>query len=86
MTEKKAMMATEESFTAALPPLYVATANQDFLRDDSMKFAGFLMAHIAKVYGDEQHLRQHDFMINQKDVLAEQAIDDEIQFIQENLK
>ena len=90
MTEKKVMMATEESFTDSLPPLYVATANQDFLRDDSMKFAGFLMAHhhphVAKVYGDDQHPRQHDFMISQKDKLADQALDDEIQFIQKNLK
>ena len=90
LTEKKTMMATEESFTDALPPLYIATANQDFLRDDSMKFAGFLMAHhhphVAKVYGDDQHPRQHDFMISQKDKLAEQVLDDEIQFIQKNLK
>ena len=90
LTEKKTMMATEESFTDALPPLYIATANQDFLRDDSMKFAGFLMAHhhphVAKVYGDDQHPQQHDFMISQKDKLADQVLDDEIQFIQKNLR
>lgn len=90
MQHQQAMVGTENHFNDQIPPLFIATANNDYLRDDSMKFAGFLMAkkhpHVAKVYGDEDHQLKHDFMINQTNALAKQATLDEIQFMKKYIK
>lgn len=90
MQNHQSMVGTENYFNNHVPPLFIATSNDDFLRDDSMKFTGFLIAknhpHVAKVYGDEQHRLKHDFMINQNDELAKQATMDEIQFMKKYIK
>ena len=90
MQHQQAMIGTENYFSDQIPPLFIATAIHDYLRDDSMIFSGFLMAknhpHIAKVYGDEDHQLKHDFMINQTSALAKQATLDEIQFMKKYIK
>lgn len=90
LAQKREMMAPEESYVPEIPPLYVATGNADYLRDDSMKFAGFLMAkhhpHVAKVYGDDQHPLKHDFMIDQRSTFGKKATQDEIDFMRKYMK
>lgn len=75
--------------TAQFLPLYVMTANKDFLRDQSLKLDQFLTKHRIRHefhdYGDAEHERQHVFHINQKDDLAKQCNLDEIRFFKEHM-
>lgn len=41
--------------------------------------------HAFKMYGDEKNPREHVFLINQKDVIAKQANDDEMAFFKKYL-
>ncbi|WP_281165096.1 alpha/beta hydrolase [Liquorilactobacillus sicerae] len=90
LLKQKDLLATEKYINAAFLPTFISTANQDFIRDASVKFAGFLtgkgVEHVFKEYGDQEHPRPHVFLINQKDPIAAQANDDEIEFFKKHLK
>lgn len=80
----------ENYITNHMPPLYVMTANKDFIKDQSVKLDSFLternIAHEFHVYGDSEHDRQHVFHINQKDDLAKKCNLDEVRFIRKNME
>ncbi|MQS75785.1 alpha/beta hydrolase [Companilactobacillus halodurans] len=81
---------TEKYINQDFLPTYISTANNDFVRNNSIKMDGFLTAkgitHICKMYGDQEHPRAHVFLINQKDDIAKQANDDEAEFFKKYLK
>ncbi|HIY93980.1 alpha/beta hydrolase [Companilactobacillus sp. HBUAS56275] len=80
---------TEEYINDDFLPSFICTANNDFIRNNSVKFDGFLTAkkipHVFKMYGDDQNPREHVFLINQKDTIAKQANDDEMAFFKKYL-
>jgi acetyl esterase/lipase len=84
------MLDTEKYIQSNFLPTYICTANEDFIRNNSIKFDGFLTAknvsHVCKMYGDEKNPRGHVFLINQKDDLARQANDDEMNFFKKYIK
>lgn len=88
--DQKEKLNTEKYIMKDYLPTYIATANEDFVRNNSIKLDGFLAArevpHICKMYGDDQNPREHVFLINQKDEIAKQANDDEMEFIKKHLK
>lgn len=78
-------LAFEKYMTKDLPPIFLMTANQDFLHDSSVRLDGYLMAkgiqHELHIYGDEKHPERHVFHINQKDPLAVKCNEDEVKFL-----
>lgn len=76
---------TEKYMTTALPPILLVTANQDMIRDDSVRLDGFLMAkgirHEFRSYGTPENPRMHVFMYNEKDPIGRQCRDDEAAFL-----
>ena len=74
----------ENYLTDQLPPLFIATANQDFLHNKACQLDKWLtkqqIKHVFKVYGDFSQPRRHDFQINQKDTLAKRCNEDELTF------
>ena len=82
--EKSDMLNTEKYITTSFLPTYISTANEDFIRELSIKLDSFLteigVEHVFKEYGDQDNPRPHVFLINQKDKIANQANDDEIDF------
>lgn len=86
---KKELLNTEEYLTKDLPPLFIMTANQDFLHDSAVRLDGYLLAkkipHEIHIYGDPDHPRGHVFHCNQKDDLAKQCNLDELNFFRKYL-
>ncbi|MDV7757603.1 alpha/beta hydrolase [Liquorilactobacillus mali] len=82
--EKLDMLDTEKYISSSFLPTYISTANEDFLKELSIKFDSFLtdlgVEHVFKEYGDKNDPRSHVFLINQKDEIANLANDDEINF------
>lgn len=80
---------TEKYIQENFLPTYICTAIDDFIRNSSLKFDGFLTAknvpHICKMYGDEKNRRGHVFLIDQKDEIVKKANDDEFVFFQKYL-
>lgn len=78
------LMHTEQYLTTDLPPLFLMTANQDFIRDRTVRLDGFLIAkninHEFHSYGTEAEPRHHVFHCNIKDKLAQQCNQDELDF------
>lgn len=83
------MLDTEKYITQDFLPCFMTTATEDFIRDQTMKFDGFLRAkelpHVTKLYGDEEHPEPHVFICNQKDPIATQAADEEVAFFKQYL-
>lgn len=79
----------EDYIPKQMLPLYVMTANKDFVREQSIMLDKFLtehkIAHEFHEYGDADHERQHVFHINQKDELAKKCNLDEIRFFKEHM-
>lgn len=79
----------ERYLTSALPPLFLMTCTQDFLRHNTYMLAGYLTAkeiyYEIHEYGEAKDPREHDFQINQKDPLAQQCTDDELNFFRRYL-
>ncbi len=75
---------TETYLTPELPPLFLLTANQDFLRNQLFRLDGYLTAkkirHRLAYFGTEADPRGHVFHIDQKDPLAKQANQEELDF------
>jgi Esterase/lipase len=80
----KEKLNVEKYITKDYLPTYISTATEDFIRNNSIKLDGYLAAkgitHICKMYGDEKNPRGHVFLINQRDDIAKQANDDEMEF------
>lgn len=80
----------ENFLTPELPPIFLMTANNDFLRNNAWQLAGFLRAkqifHEIHMYGDDQNPRGHVFHIDQRDELAKQCNEDELNFFRRYLK
>ncbi|KGO32309.1 alpha/beta hydrolase [Oenococcus alcoholitolerans] len=74
----------ENFITKEFPPVYVATAVDDFLKEKGVSLDRFLeqknIEHQFKIYGDEQHRRGHVFHLDQHDKLAKECNDAEIEF------
>lgn len=87
---KEEMLNTEKYLTPALPPLFIMTANRDFLRDTAIRLDGYLLAkeipHELHIYGDSENPRGHVFHCDQKDPLAKQCNLDELDFFRKYLK
>ncbi|WLT00344.1 alpha/beta hydrolase [Lactobacillus helsingborgensis] len=79
----------EQFLTSALPPLFIMTSTDDFLRDNAYMLSGYLHAkniyHELHFYGDNNNPRGHVFHINQKDELAKQCNEDELDFFRKYL-
>ncbi|VDG23379.1 alpha/beta hydrolase [Lactiplantibacillus mudanjiangensis] len=75
--EYAAAIRTEDYLSSAIPPLYVMTANQDFLHDEGIRFDQFLidhqLPHTFNVYGDEDHTRGHVFHLDMRDPLGQEC-------------
>lgn len=80
----------EKYITSQFLPTFISTANQDFIHDCAVRLDGFLRAKgvevIQKSWGSEADPRGHVFLINQKDKLADQANDQEMEFFRKHLK
>lgn len=74
----------EKYLTPAIPPVFLMTASNDFLRDCTVRLDGFLRAkgipHEFHSYGTQADPRAHVFHVNVKDPLARRCNDDEIAF------
>lgn len=84
MRNDRERLETEKFMTTNLPPIFIMTANHDFLHDSAVRLDGYLMAkninHEFHIYGDEKHPLEHVFHLNQRDPIAEQCNVDEIAF------
>lgn len=68
---------TENYVTPDFPPVFVMTANHDFLHDEGARFDQFLLdhhlAHRFASFGTESDPREHVFQLNQRDAVAAKA-------------
>ena len=87
---KEEMLNTENYLTQNLPPLFIMTANQDFLHDSAVRLDGYLLAkeipHELHIYWDMENPRGHVFHCNQRDDIAKQCNLDELNFFRKHLK
>lgn len=71
---KMDMLEIEEYITQDIPPLLLTTANQDFIRDCTVRLDGFLTAkhinHVFRSYGTPEEPKAHVFNYNVKDPVA----------------
>ena len=85
----KDLLNVENYITKDFLPTFIATANQDFVRDCSIRLDGYLRAKevevIQKSWGDLENPRAHVFMINQRDELADLANDEEAKFFKDHM-
>ncbi|CCI86250.1 alpha/beta hydrolase [Lactobacillus gigeriorum] len=85
----KDLLNVEKYITKDFLPTFIATANQDFVRDCSIRLDGYLRAKevevIQKSWGDLENPRAHVFMINQRDELADLANDEEAKFFKDHM-
>ena len=74
----------QKYLTCNFPPIYIMTANLDFIKEQSILLDNFLktkgVKHEFHLYGDEQHKLLHVFNIDQKNEIATQCNLDEIRF------
>lgn len=78
------VLRTEDYLQSNLPPIYLMTANQDFLHDEGIRFDQFLidhqLPHTFKIYGDAKQPRSHVFHLDLRDELGQQCNLDEKAF------
>lgn len=83
------LLRTEEYLTKDCPPLFIMTANEDFIKDHSVRLDGYLLAkdiaHEFHLYGTPQNPRGHVFHCNIKDDMAVQCNQDELNFFRRYL-
>lgn len=82
--DKKELLNTEQYLTKKLPPLFIMTANEDFLHDNAVRLDGFLRAkgieHELHIYGTPDNPKQHVFHCNVRDEVGQQCNKDETDF------
>lgn len=80
------ILRTEDYMNDQFPPVFVMTANQDFLHDEGVRFDQYLLdhdyEHEFKIYGTDDNPRGHVFHIDQKDEIAHQCNQDEKEFFE----
>ncbi|MGT2829496.1 alpha/beta hydrolase [Streptococcus hillyeri] len=83
------LLRTEEYLTTACPPLFIMTASDDFLRDNSTRLDGYLIAkgieHEFHIYGTPDNPKHHVFHCNIRDEMANQCNQDELNFFRRYL-
>lgn len=83
------LLDVEKYLTPNLPPLFIMSANQDFLYEQAIRLDGYLLAknipHELHIYGTEKEPRQHVFHCNIKDEIAKQCNMDELAFFRKYL-
>lgn len=83
------MIEVEKYITSQYLPTFIATANEDFVRDCSIRLDGFLRAKgvevVERSWGDKSHPEQHVFLLSQKDSLAKAANNAEMAFFRRHL-
>lgn len=88
-TRYRKMIEVEKYITKDYLPTFIATANEDFVRDCSIRLDGFLRGKgvevVQRSWGDKKHPEKHVFMISQKDPLATAANDAEMAFFRQHL-
>ncbi len=81
---------TENYMSAELPPLFIMTANNDFLHDEGVRMDQFLIdrnhPHEFHIYGDADHPRGHVFHIDQRDELGIECNNAEKAFFAAHIK
>ncbi|SDB11301.1 Acetyl esterase/lipase [Streptococcus henryi] len=81
---------TEEYLTRDCPPLFIMTSSHDFIRDNSVRLQGYLLAkniyHEFHSYGNEENPRYHVFHCNVKDELAIKCNKEQLNFFRRYLK
>ncbi|BDR57794.1 alpha/beta hydrolase [Xylocopilactobacillus apicola] len=74
----------EKYLTSKMPPLFLMTATEDFLRDSTFLLSGYLRAkgiyHELHSYGDSDAPRLHDFQLHLDDPIATKCTSEEIEF------
>ena len=90
VANNKKRLDTEKYMTPNMPPIFIMTANHDFLHDAAIRLDGYMIAkginHELHIYGDENNPREHVFHINQRDVIAAKCNQDELEFYRKYLK
>lgn len=88
--EKSELLKTEEYMTRDFPPLFLSTANQDFIRDSSLRLNGYLMAknifHDFHSYGSLDKPKGHVFNYDIRDDIAKVCNQDCLNFFKNYLK
>lgn len=78
------LLETEKYMTQEIAPLFIMTSSDDFLRDDSVRLDGYLLAkgfeHEFHSYGSPDNPKGHVFHCNIKDKTAKQCNQDQINF------
>lgn len=79
-------MTPQNYIDSTVPPLYVMSANQDFLHDEAIRMDQFLVdsniKHQFKIYGDNDNPRGHVFHVNMRDDVARSCNNDEQNFFE----
>lgn len=87
--EKKDLMETEKYMTKRLPPLFLMTSNQDFIRDCTVRLDGFLLAkgirHEFHSYGDEKNPQGHVFHCDVRNKTALECNKEEMEFFRRHV-
>ncbi|MCI5870568.1 alpha/beta hydrolase [Streptococcus sp.] len=78
---------TERYLTTDLPPLFLMTSNQDFIRDCTIRLHGYCLAKGIQAefhsYGTADHPKSHVFHCDIRDPIAQQCNQDEIDFFKQ---
>ena len=84
------MLRTEDHMTDGLPPLFIQTANHDFIRDCSVRLDGFLTGkgifHEFHSYGTDKHPQEHVFECDIRNKEAQKCNRDELDFFRRYIR
>ena len=88
--DKADMLRTEDHMTDGLPPLFIQTANHDFIRDCSVRLDGFLtgkgILHEFHSYGTDKHPQEHVFECDIRNKEARKCNRDELDFFRRYIR
>ena len=83
------MLQTESYITPAWPPIFLMTSNEDFIRDCSLAFAGYLKARNVLYefhdYGTKEAPQKHCFHCDVRNPVGERCNLDELSFFRKYL-
>lgn len=83
------LLKTETYLTQDVPPLFIMTANEDFLRDAASRLSGYLLAkdifHEFHIYGTPDNPKGHVFHCNVRDETGKQCNLDQLNFFRRYL-
>lgn len=83
--EEAYKISTVNFVTNEYPPVYMMTAVEDFLKDQTLTLARTLMEHdipfVLQLFGNQKNRLGHVFHLNIRNWYAEQCTDEEVRFI-----